>query len=203
MKQTKRTRWLSLIALLSLVLSSAAIEQRQFKSADETKTFTATLIEYKDSTRTVTVRLKSGGSKRFSIDLLSADDQKYVMDSAEELAVSRSVHVSFKEVKGDTSRSKAGRVRTQSTPISYEIQVYNRSDQVIKDVEVRYSFYYCVGSSSATGPRHTPKVQKGSLIYPKLFGKYNETRHTADVVLVRESQKRILPPSGGGGAGGG
>ncbi len=99
MKHNNRTQWLSLIALLSLVLPSAALEQREFTSADETKTFTATLIEYKEANRTVAVRLKSGGTKRFSIDLLSADDQKYVMESADELAVSRSVDVSFKEIK--------------------------------------------------------------------------------------------------------
>jgi hypothetical protein len=203
MKYNKRTQWLSMIALLSLVLPSAALEQRLFKSADQTKTFTATLLEYNEAKRTVAVRIKGGDSKRFSIDLLSADDQKYVMGSAGELAVSRSVNVSFKEVKGETARSKSGRVRTSSTPISYDIQVYNRSDQVIKDLEVRYSFYYCVGSSTVNGPRHSPKVQKGSLIYPKLFGKYNETRPTANVVLVRESQKKILPPSGGGGRAGG
>lgn len=205
MKHTNRIQWLSLIALLSFILPSAALEEREFKSADKSKSFTATLIDYNEAKKTVTVTLKNGSQKRFALAILSEEDQKYVIDSADDLAVSRSVNVSFKEIKGETTRSKAGLVRTQSTPTSYEIQVYNRSDTVIEELEVRYSLYYCVGSSNATGPRHTPKVLKGSLIYPKLFGKYTETRPTSEITLIRESKKGVAPPvpSGGGGRGGG
>lgn len=205
MKNTKRKQWLSLMTLLALALPCAALEEREFKSADESKTFTATLTDYNSAKKTVTVMLKNGSKKSFSIEVLSAADQKYVKASAAELAVARAVNVTFKEVKGKTARTKAGLVKTQSTPTSYDIQVYNRSDEIIENLEVRYSFYYCVGSSSATGPRHTPKVQKGSLVFPKLFGKYNETRQTTQIAIIRESKKGVAPPvpSGGGGGGGG
>ena len=73
---------------------------------------------------------------------------------------------------------------------------------MVEDVDVRYSYYYCVGSSSATGPRHTPKVQKGVLSYPKMFGQYNETRETAQINLINESKKGVAPPASGGRGGG-
>ncbi|MCP5536290.1 MAG: hypothetical protein H7A51_08670 [Akkermansiaceae bacterium] len=202
MKNTKHMKWLSLVAMLSFSLPAAALEEREFKSSDESKSFTATLTDYNAARKTATVTLKNGIVKSFDLSLLSEEDQKYVIDSADELAVSRSVSVSFKEVKGETTRTKSGLVRTRSTPTSYEIQVYNRSDKVIEDLEIRYSLYYCVGSSSATGPSHTPQVLKGSLIYPKLFGKYNETRATSEVVLIRESKKGVAPPVPSGGGGG-
>ncbi len=205
MKASKRMQWLALSALISLALPSQALEQRTFHSAtDSSKSFEAELTGYDPIKQIVSVTLKSGKAQRFSLALLSEEDQKYVKDHAVILAVGRDVDISFKEVKGDVTRTKQGLVRSRSTPISYEIAVYNRSDQIIKDLEVRYSLYYCVGSSSATGPSHTPKLLKGTLTYPKLFGKYNETRTTSEIVIIRESKKGVAPPvpSGGGGGGG-
>ncbi len=195
-------KYLPLVALLAVSPLSEALELRQFKNTDGTKSFTATLANYNPKSKQVTVNMENGRTKRFSIKLLSQEDQKYVLDSLDELAICRSVSVSFKEVKGETTRRKTDLVRTSTTPTAYQIELYNRSDQIIRDLEVRYSFYYCVGSSSYNGPRHTPKVITGTIFYPKLFGKYHETRKTAEVVLVREVKKGIAPPVPSGGGGG-
>lgn len=201
----KIRKLLTSIALCALILPASALEEREFKSADKTKSFKATLTDYDVKKKRVTVQLENGKSKRFPIDILSKEDQAYVKKYSDVLAVSRDIKITFTEVKGKTERSKEGLVRTRKTPTSYNIMVYNRSDKVIENLEVRYSYYYCVGSSSADGPRHTPKVSKGTLVFPKLFGKYNETRETAKITLIRESKKGVAPPvpSGGGGMGGG
>lgn len=205
MKTTQRSKWLSLMMLVACALPSQALEERKFFNADKSQSFPATLTDYNEAKKLVTVTLKSGKKKKFSINLLSKEDQEYVKANATILAAARDINVSFKEVKGETTRSKSGLVRTRKTPTGYEIMVYNRSDKTIENLEVRYSYYYCVGSSSATGPRHTPKVLKGVISYPKMYGKYNETRKTDEVVLIRESKKGVAPPapSGGGGIGGG
>lgn len=200
MKTSCRIHWLTMIAFVLLVVPSSALEQRTFHSSnDKSKSFEAELTGYDPIKKMVSVTLKSGKAKRFSLALLSEEDQKYVRAHAVILAVGRDVDITFKEAQGDVTRTNKGLIRSRSTPTSYAITVYNRSDQIIKDLEVRYSFYYCVGSSSASGPRHSPKVQKGTLNYPKLFGKYNETRKTSEVVIIRESKKGVSPPVSGGG----
>ncbi|MBT8036997.1 MAG: hypothetical protein KJO21_05585 [Verrucomicrobiae bacterium] len=196
----------SLIALLSLVyvLPSAAFEQRLFYSAkDKSKSFEAKLLDYDPIKKVVRVTLKSGKTTSFALSLLSEEDQEYVRSHAVILAVGRDVKLSLKEIKGEVEHSKDGLIRRSATPRSYEVSVYNRSDQIIEDFEVRYSFYYCVGSSSVNGPKHSPQVQKGTLLYPKLFGKYTETRTTSEVVMIRENKKRVDPPARSGGRGGG
>ena len=205
MIQFKNTKWWTLVALAAFALPCSGLEQRKFQNADKSKSFMATLIDYNGAKKTVTVTLANGKKSLFKLSLLSEEDQKYVQSQADVLAVSRSIDVTFTEVKGDTEKNRAGLIRTSKTPTNYKIQVYNRSNKVIENLEVKYSYYYCVGSSSATGPRHTPKLAKGTITYPKLFGKYTETRETSKVDLIRETKKGVAPPvpSGGGGAGGG
>ncbi|BDS05160.1 hypothetical protein NT6N_02000 [Oceaniferula spumae] len=205
MMKPKHSSWLSLLALIALGLPCSALEQRRFQNADKTKSFQATLVDYNEAGKTVTVTLENGKTSKFSIDLLSPEDQKYVEAQSDVLAVSRSIEVTFTETKGETTRTKSGLVRSSTTPTHYKIMVYNRSDKVVENLKVNYSYYYCLGSSSATGPRHTPQVKTGTLVYPKLFGKYNETRETAKIDLIRASKKGVAPPvpSGGGAAGGG
>lgn len=199
MTHTHRTKWLSLMAIVSLTLPSGALEDREFHSADKKQSFTAALLDYNPSKKSVTVVMKGGGEKIFSLDLLSKEDQAYVKANADVLEVAREVRVTFKEVKGETTRTKKGLIRRRSTPTGYAISVSNRSDRILKNVKVKYSFYYCVGSSSATGARHTPKVKTGTLDYPKMFEKYTETRKTPVVVLIHESKKGVSPPVSGGG----
>ncbi|MGB0992047.1 MAG: hypothetical protein ACPG32_06215 [Akkermansiaceae bacterium] len=205
MRKIAKTKWISFFAMAALTLPGLALEKRKFHNADKSKSFSATLTAYNPTKKTVTVQFKSGKSSTFSIEKLSADDQKYVKDNADVLAVSSNLIISFKEVKDKTQRTKSDRVRTATTPTAFDIKVYNRSDTPIENLEIRYSYYYCVGSSSASGPRHTPKVSKGTLTFPKMFGKYTETRTTEKVALIRESKQGKAPPvpSGGGGGGGG
>ena len=163
------------LLLLALIASTAtAFEQRKFYNADRTKSFLATLADYDEAKSSVTVRLESGKKKRFNIKLLSKKDQEYIKKNAQILFVSRSFDVRFKEVKGDVTRSKSGLIRTRKTPTSYSVELYNRSKNIVENVDIRYTFYYCVGSSSASGPRHSPKVMKGVLSFPKMYGQYSD-----------------------------
>ena len=61
-------------------------EQHLFHNAEKTKTFTAELTDYNAKSGIVSVKVKNARLKRFSINLLSIDDQKYVIEKAKRLA---------------------------------------------------------------------------------------------------------------------
>ncbi len=194
-----------MLALVSLALPSAALEQRAFHNADKSQSFYGLLTGYNTDKKTVTVRLKNGREKRFHLKLLSADDQKYVLENRDVLAVNKGVRVSFKEIKGKSTRTKEGLIRTSTVPTHFEVTVYNRTKTPIEDLELRYSYYYCVGTLTPGGPKNTPHVSKGVLAYGKIYGQDTTTLQTAKIDIVRASKKGVAPPapSGGGGGGGG
>ncbi len=58
-------------------------EKRTFRSADGTKSFTATLTGYDQESGTVTVRRPDGSTVKFKIDVLSEEDRQYVKERQE------------------------------------------------------------------------------------------------------------------------
>lgn len=194
-----------MLALFSLAIPSMALEEREFRSADKSKSFHGLLTGYDADKKIVTVRLNSGREKRFNIDVLAKEDQQYVADNLDTLAVIKSINVSFKEIKEKSTRTKEGLITTSTVPTYYDITVYNRSTTPIEELELRYSYYYCVGTLTPGGPKHTPKVEKGLLVFDKLFEQDTATLQTAKIDIIRASKKGVAPPvrSGGGGGGGG
>lgn len=192
-----------MLAFTSMILPGQALEERQFYSPNKEKSFYGLLTGYDTSKKTVTVRLKNGQEKRFKIDLLAKDDQKYVLDNEDTLAVIGGVSLSFREIKQPSTRTKVGLIRTSSVPTSFDITVYNRSKTPIEDLELRYSYYYCVGTLAAGGPKHTPQVAKGTLMFDKIFGQDTSSQQTSVVDIVRASKKGVAPPVSSGGGGGG
>lgn len=190
----KLRKALTILALCAFALPAAALEKREFKNADGSKSFTAELIDYNAKKKRVTVRKKNGRKSTFPISLLSEEDKQYVIKNADVIRVARAVKVKFTEVKGKVTRDRGDLIRSRTTPTGYQITVSNSSNKKIENLEIHYSYYYCVGSSRPGGPKHTPKVEKGVLTYPKLFGKYSETRESTMIDLIQENKK----PEGGG-----
>ncbi len=191
-----------MLSLAALILPGQALEERTFRSASKDKSFSGLLTGYDSKSKVVTVRLASGNEKRFNIDLLSDDDQKYVLDNQDTLAVSKDVSVSFKEIKEKSIRSKEGLVRTSAVPTYFDITVYNRSKTPVEELELRYHYYYCVGTLKPGGPKHTPQVAKGVLVFDKIYGQDTSTLQTAKIDIVRASKKGTAPPVPSGGGGG-
>jgi len=193
-----------MLAFVSLTLPSVALEQRAFHSVDKTKLFYGLLTDYDPAKKSVTVRMKNGQHKRFKISLLSEDDQQYVLANQGALAVNQGLRVTFKEIKEKSKRTKKGLIRTSTVPTYFDVTVYNRTKTPIEDLELRYSYYYCIGTLTPGGPKHTPQVAQGVLAYTKIFGQDTSTLQTAKINIVRASKKGVAPPvpSGGGGGGG-
>jgi hypothetical protein len=202
MKNTLRKRWLSMIALLSLALPCAALEQHEFHSNDNSQSFHGQLTDYDAAKKVVTVKLKNGKVSKFKLSLLSEDDQKYVIHNQVTLSAVKGLQVSFKEVKGKITRTKEGLIRTTVTPTSYDVTVYNRTKTPMRDLTLNYHYYYCVGTLTPGGAKHTPKVTTGRLMFDKLFGQDTATLTTSTINITRARKKAVLPTPGGGGGGG-
>lgn len=187
-----------MLALVSLALPSAALEDRAFYNKDKSQSFSGRLTGYNASSKIVTVRLNKGGEKRFRLGLLAEADQKYVLENQDTLAVISGVNVSFKEIKEKSTRTKEGLIRTSTVPTYYDVTVYNRTKTSIEELELRYSYYYCVGTLTIGGPRHTPQVANGSLVFDKLYDQDTATLKTETIDIVRSSKKGVAPSAGGG-----
>jgi len=193
MKNTLRKRWLSMIALLSLALPCAALEQHEFHSNDDSQSFHGQLTDYDAAKKAITVKLKNGKESKFKLSMLSADDQKYVLGNQVALSAIKGLSVSFKEVIEKATRTAEGLIRTSVTPTYFDVTVYNRTKTPIRNLKLNYHYYYCVGSLEAGGARHTPKVTTGSLEFDKLFGQDTATLKTSTIDIVRASKKGVSP----------
>lgn len=136
---------LFIIGCLCFCVTTLSAELHNFKSADGSKTFSAELIGYDPKTKMVTVILQRN-TQNFSIDLLSEDDQKYVIEKGKQLAAIKNILITTKKFRGNSEKKTSGRVEDRVAPSGYVISLNNRSAYDFKNLEVRYTIYYAVQS---------------------------------------------------------
>ena len=98
--------------------------------------------------------------------------------------IARYVSLDFEEVKG----KKSG----DSIPTHYAVEVINRGQNAIEDVEVKYTLYYRQGNLNKGGTDE--KTYSGTISTGKLFDTDSITLETKSIDIVRKSK----PPQGGG-----
>lgn len=175
------------IYLLVITLTTVcadAIEQRTYYSADKSKSFTATLTAVDAKKGKVTVRYPSGSMKSFPINVLSEDCKKYILSKQDALSIARYIRLDFDEVKG----VKSG----DAIPTHYNIEVYNRGENSIQDVQIKYTLYYTQGNLNKGGSDR--KTATGTLSSGKIYDSDSVTLPTQSISIVRKSK----PASGGG-----
>lgn len=172
------------MTLLAVALPSQALEQREFHSADQSKSFKATLTGYNAKTKTVTVTMGAGQTKSFKLDILSPDCQKYVLAQQQALAIAKSVRLTIDEEKG----AKAG----DEVPTGYSIEVRNNGKMSLDEVTLNYTLYYDQGDLVKGGT--VSKTKTGTLTTGKMYSSDTITVSTAKVGIVR----KIKPAEGGG-----
>lgn len=170
-------------AVLAFTPSVGAIEPRMFYSADKAKSFKATLLDYNAKKKVVTVVSASGKKQSFPLSILSEDCQDYVLTHAKLLIISKSIRLSFEEVK-----EKGG---GDGTSTGYAIEVNNSSDRPIDGLTLKYTLHYRQGDLLKGGT--AAKTRTGKLRTEKLYSKDTLTVETGRVDIVRKS----VPPSGG------
>ena len=125
------------IVLLAFTPSVGAIEPRKFYSADKAKSFKATLLDYNPKKKVVSVVSASGKKQSFPLNILSEDCQDYVLTHAKLLIISKSVRLSFEEVKEKGSGD--------GTSTGYAIEVNNSSNRPIDELTLKYTLHYRQG----------------------------------------------------------
>ncbi|MFK7910673.1 MAG: hypothetical protein AB8F34_08720 [Akkermansiaceae bacterium] len=173
-----------LLAAALMVMSAHALEQRTFHNTDKSKSFDATLTGFDAQKKKVTVLNASGKKLSFSFSMLSEECQKYVLSKKDLLAIARYVRLDFEEVKGERSGD--------AIPTHFDIEVYNRGQRAIEDVEVKYTLYYRQGNLAKGGS--DAKTSSGTLSTGKIYDTDSITLSTQKISIVRKSK----PASGGG-----
>lgn len=131
------------LGCLCLGVATLSAELHDFKSADGSKSFSGELIAYDAATKTVTVNSQRS-TKKFSIDVLSEADQKYVIEQGKLLAVYNNIEISLKEFREDSQKRTSERIEDRVAPCGYYITLNNRSAQDFKNLVVKYTIYYGV-----------------------------------------------------------
>ena len=184
---------LSLAAFLATLLiggSAMGFEKRTFRSADNSKSFEATLVAYDTKTGKVTVK-KGVQKMSFPLSKLSEEDVAYVEENADALAAANAIKLDFDLYKDKPETKRTDITRTITTPAGYEIEVSNWTEQKFRDVEVNYSIYH--RKDAENGPGSIAET-KGSFSLTYLANNSESTTRTTPINLIRYSRKK----SGGG-----
>ena len=177
----------TLLVLGLSAMAAAGFEMRVFKNAAKTKSFEGQLTAYSASKGMVQVRLKNGKKVNFKIDLLSAEDQKYIEENKDALAVAQNVVISMKGFKEEATTKKTDTERTTTTPVGYNIDIRNNSKKEIKNVEVRYTVFYRKDAEKGKG---SVARSEGTIDIETLFGNYTDSNQTQPINLVRYIRKK-------------
>lgn len=173
-----------LLAAVLIIGISTVIraETRLFRNSDKTKSFSAELTAYDAKAKKVSVRLENGRIQSFSIDVLSAEDQAYVLENANRLAVGNDLAVVLKPFQGDPTKVEKDRISDRIYPSGYTITLSNRSKSAIENLTVNYTLYYAV--QGYVEPDRKKQQKSGTLTYKVIPAgvTYPQKTETVDIV---------------------
>ncbi len=133
---------LTLLFLGLGMTAHASQEWRTFSSVDGTRTFKGQLTAFDTSSSTVTV-LKSDQKRiTFKIDVISEEDQEYVLDNASKLAPDLNLRIRFEELRDRKGTTRGDESRTTNHEGGYTIYLNSFSPTLVKEAEVEYLMIY-------------------------------------------------------------
>lgn len=183
------TKLLTFALLLSIHIHASA-EMRRFQNADETKSFYAELIGYDQANKRVTIRLKTGRKQTFTLEILSKDDQKYIQENGNRLAVGNDIRISLKRFQGKSEKKIAPRIVDRVAPSGYTITLDNRAKNDFSDITINYTLYYAV--QDYLKPERTLKEKTGTLVCKKIMAKEKLTLITETVEIVSGKLEPVI-----------
>lgn len=170
------------LALLSILCIRADAELRRFQNAEQTKSFYAELTGYDAKTKRVTVKLKNGRAQSFSIDILSEDDKKYILENGKRLAVGNDIRVSMKDFNDKYKKVHKPRTEDRVYPSGYTITLSNRAKQIFENITLNYTLYYAVQGYVKPGRKQESK--SGTLVCKHIPAQGNATVKTETVDII-------------------
>ena len=167
--------------LLALTLTVGA-ELRTFHNADESKSFLGELTGYDPAKKRVSIRLKNNRSQHFNIDLLSKDDQAYVIKNGQRLAIGNDLRVSLKKFHEKTVKSRKTRIVNRAMPTGYTISLNNRSKKTYSGITINYTLHYAV--QDYLEATRDDKIHSGTLKCPDIGpqGRISLNTETIDII---------------------
>lgn len=131
------------IVCLCVSITALSAELHTFKSADGSKTFSGELNRYDPTTKTVIVIVERK-TQTFKIDLLSDEDQTYVIEQGKQLSLIKDIDITLKAYTEQSEKKTAERIEDRVYPSGYVITINNRSKQDFKGLKVSYTLHYAV-----------------------------------------------------------
>lgn len=168
-------------ACLLLMASGLHAEKHRFESADGTKNFIGELTGYDPKTQMVSVKINRR-VQTFKIDLLSEDDQKYVMEHGERLAIVNDLDITLDDFAEKSTKRKKERIEDRVYPSGYEIKISNRSRRNFENLKLRYTIYY--GVQGYLEPDRETKTKEGELLCKMVTKLGSTTLRTETVEIV-------------------
>ncbi|MGB0991510.1 MAG: hypothetical protein ACPG32_03475 [Akkermansiaceae bacterium] len=169
--------------LFTLLIGLCSGEVRRFQNADETKSFFGELVDYDAKKKLVTVKLQKGNKKiKFALNILSEDDQKYVLNNADRVAVANNIEITLKKFSDKSKKELKPRIVNRVHPSGYTIQVNNRSKKVISNITLNYTLYYAV--QDYLKPERKDETKEGSLTIEKIVAQRKQTHKTETIDIV-------------------
>ena len=171
-------------------LSSALhAEMHRFKSADGSKDFIGELTGYDPKTKAVSVKIKRR-IQTFKIDLLSEEDQKYVIENGERLAVANDIDISLESYTDKYVKKKEKRIEDRIYPSGYEVKISNRSRRTFENLKLTYTIYY--GVQGYLKPDRKTEEATGELVCKTLTSLGSTTLRTEPVSIVTGELEPII-----------
>jgi len=170
------------LAVMALLCLNISAELRRFQDAAETKSFFAELTGYDAQTKRVSVRLKNGRTKVFSIDLLSEDDKTYVLANGKRLAIGNDIRVSLNDFKEKTKKAYEPLIENRIYPSGYTISLSNRAKKTHTNITINYTLYYAV--QGYVKPERKREEKTGTLTCEKVTAQGTVTLKTETVDII-------------------
>ncbi len=178
---------LLLTALLTLHLNA---EVHRFQNANQTQSFFAELTGYNPTTKRVSVRMKNGHTKHFSITLLSKDDQAYVIKNGKRLAIGNDIRVTLHKFKGKSKKELKPRIVNRIYPSGYSISLHNRSKKTHTQITINYTLYYSV--QDYLDPKRERKEKTGTLTCDTIYPQGTATLKTEPIDIITGKLEPVI-----------
>jgi len=163
----------------------AHADMHKFTSADGEKHFEAELTQYLPKGKIVEVRRGSGKLTKFKLDVLSEDDQKYVLKRAPLLKIGKDLRITAKLKTGDKVVTKRPPVKETVEPRSYRLTFRNSSKVKMEDLNVEYDLHWI--RDNGTGRKgEENKVTKGTTLVSAVMANQEFSFNTDAVKLLRK-----------------
>ena len=173
-----------------------ADELHRFTSADGSKSFRGTLMEFDSNSNSVKVLHQQGKVMSFKMSLLSGKDQEYIKERAPILAAVKGLRIDTDMNRKTGTTRAAGDWLCETALYSYDVMLENTLTEAIEGVEFEYSIFI---ERERRNVENRTEVVSGSHSISTFLGYGDENFTTTEVTLENWSDNPPIPSGGGGG----